>query len=139
MLVGMAERKIDAVSLEDASSYEDYLDKAQRRGFDFELQKSGVTDEMLRRGWSVVAPYFLRPNIAPDGPLPAMPKIERDDDGNIIKATANPQLAQFLSKAWNINSREDLLKSAQQASQRTHDKAYEAGRSSWQEIRQLPL
>ena len=139
MLVGMAERKIDAVSLEDASSYEDYLDKAQRRGFDFELQKSGVTDEMLRRGWSVVAPYFLRPNIAPDGPLPAMPKIERDDDGNIIKATANPQLAQFLSKAWNINSREDLLKSAQQASQRTHDKAYEAGRSALQEIRQLPL
>lgn len=139
MLVGMAERKIDAVSLEDASSYEDYLDKAQRRGFDFELQKSGVTDEMFRRGWSVVAPYFLRPNIAPDGPLPAMPKIERDDDGNIIKATANPQLAQFLSKAWNINSREDLLKSAQQASQRTHDKAYEAGRSALQEIRQLPL
>lgn len=139
MLVGMAERKIDAVSLEDASSYEDYLDKAQRRGFDFELQKSGVTDEMLRRGWSVVAPYFLRPNIAPDGPLPAMPKIERDDDGNIIKATANPQLAQFLSKAWNINSREDLLKSAQQASQRTHDKAYEAGRSALQEIRELPL
>lgn len=139
MLVGMAERKIDAVSLEDASSYEDYLDKAQRRGFNFELQKSGVTDEMLRRGWSVVAPYFLRPNIAPDGPLPAMPKIERDDDGNIIKATANPQLAQFLSKAWNINSREDLLKSAQQASQRTHDKAYEAGRSALQEIRQLPL
>lgn len=139
MLVGMAERKIDAVSLEDASSYEDYLDKAQRRGFDFELQKSGVTDEMLRRGWSVVAPYFLRPNIAPDGPLPAMPKIERDDDGNIIKATANPQLAQFLSKAWNINSREDLLKSAQQASQRTHDKAYEAGRPALQEIRELPL
>ena len=139
MLVSMAERKIDAVSLEDASSYEDYLDKAQRRGFDFELQKSGVTDEMLRRGWSVVAPYFLRPNIAPDGPLPAMPKIERDDDGNIVKATANPQLAQFLSKAWNINSREDLLKSAQQASQRTHDKAYEAGRSALQEIRQLPL
>ncbi len=139
MLVGMAERKIDAVSLEDASSYEDYLDKAQRRGFDFELQKSGVTDEMLRRGWSVVAPYFLRPNIAPDGPLPAMPKIERDDDGNIVKATANPQLAQFLSKAWNINSREDLLKSAQQASQRTHDKAYEAGRSALQEIRQLPV
>lgn len=139
MLVGMAERKIDAVSLEDASSYEDYLDKAQRRGFDFELQKSGVTDEMFRRGWSVVAPYFLRPNIAPDGPLPAMPKIERDDDGNIVKATANPQLAQFLSKAWNINSREDLLKSAQQASQRTHDKAYEAGRSALQEIRQLPL
>lgn len=139
MLVGMAERKIDAVSLEDASSYEDYLDKAQHRGFDFELQKSDVTDEMLRRGWSVVAPYFLRPNIAPDGPLPAMPKIERDDDGNIIKATANPQLAQFLSKAWNINSREDLLKSAQQASQRTHDKAYEAGRSALQEIRQLPL
>ncbi|WP_306515898.1 DUF1266 domain-containing protein [Corynebacterium sp.] len=135
----MAERKIDAVSLEDASSYEDYLDKAQRRGFDFELQKSGVTDEMLRRGWSVVAPYFLRPNIAPDGPLPAMPKIERDDDGNIVKATANPQLAQFLSKAWNINSREDLLKSAQQASQRTHDKAYEAGRSALQEIRQLPV
>ena len=139
MLVGMAERKIDAVSLEDASSYEDYLDKAQRRGFDFELQKSGVTDEMFRRGWSVVAPYFLRPNITPDGPLPAMPKIERDDDGNIIKATANPQLAQLLSKAWNINSREDLLKSAQQASQRTHDKAYEAGRSALQEIRQLPL
>lgn len=139
MLVSMAERKIDAVSLEDTSSYEDYLDKAQRRGFDFELQKSGVTDEMLRRGWSVVAPYFLRPNIAPDGPLPAMPKIERDDDGNIVKATANPQLAQFLSKAWNINSREDLLKSAQQASQRTHDKAYEAGRSALQEIRQLPL
>ena len=139
MLVSMAERKIDAVSLEDASSYEDYLDKAQRRGFDFELQKSGVTDEMFRRGWSVVAPYFLRPNIAPDGPLPAMPKIERDDDGNIVKATANPQLAQFLSKAWNINSREDLLKSAQQASQRTHDKAYEAGRSALQEIRQLPL
>ena len=139
MLVGMAERKIDAVSLEDASSYEDYLDKAQRRGFDFELQKSGVTDEMLRRGWSVVAPYFLRPNIAPDGRLPGMPKIERDDDGNIVKATANPQLAQFLSKAWNINSREDLLKSAQQASQRTHDKAYEAGRSALQEIRQLPV
>lgn len=139
MLVGMAERKIDAVFLTEATNYEDYLAKAQQRGFDFELQKSGVKDEMLRRGWSVVAPYFLRPNIAPDGPLPAMPKIERDDEGNIVKATANPQLAQFLSKAWNINSRKDLLTSAQKASQHTHDKAYEAGRATLQEIRQLPL
>ena len=139
MMTGMAERKIDALALSEASSYEDYLAKAQARGFDFELKKSGVQDEMLRRGWSVVAPYFLRPNIAPDGPLPAMPKIERDDEGKIVKATANPQLAQFLSRAWNINSREDLLKSAQQASQRTHDKAYEAGREILQEIRELPL
>lgn len=139
MMTGMAERKIDALALSEASSYEDYLAKAQARGFDFELKKSGVQDEMLRRGWSVVAPYFLRPNIAPDGPLPAMPKIERDDEGKIVKATANPQLAQFLSRAWNINSREDLLKSAQQASQRTHDKAYEAGREVLQEIRELPL
>ena len=138
-MTGMAERKIDALALSEASSYEDYLAKAQARGFDFELKKSGVQDEMLRRGWSVVAPYFLRPNIAPDGPLPAMPKIERDDEGKIVKATANPQLAQFLSRAWNINSREDLLKSAQQASQRTHDKAYEAGRAILQEIRELPL
>ena len=139
MMTGMAEPKIDALALSEASSYEDYLAKAQARGFDFEIKKSGVQDEMLRRGWSVVAPYFLRPNIAPDGPLPAMPKIERDDEGKIVKATANPQLAQFLSRAWNINSREDLLKSAQQASQRTHDKAYEAGREILQEIRELPL
>lgn len=139
MMTNMAERKIDALALSEASSYEDYLAKAQARGFDFELKKSGLQDEMLRRGWSVVAPYFLRPNIAPDGPLPAMPKIERDEEGNIIKATANPQLAQFLSKAWNINSREDLLKSAQQASQRTHDRAYEVARSTLQQIRDLPL